>query len=157
MAPEVLFHLVHEHANAVPAHVLALVVEIEVFVTDIGKVELIIFMCQKLPVCKQSDTYLCNITFVRFFDGLFMTLMVHKVYETLFTILSGLLIKVLFGRIKLENNGCQHRNPTSTPSRTGALNKKTGLTASCNPMMTTSGFHLNVLTSAQNTGTLPRI
>ena len=101
--------------------------EIEVFVTDIGKVELIIFMCQKLPVCEQSDTYLCNITFVRFLDGLFMTLMVHKVYEALFTILSGLLIKVLFGRIKLENNGCQHRNPTSTPFRTGALIKKPDL------------------------------
>ena len=101
--------------------------EIEVFVTDIGKVELIIFMCQKLPVCKQSDTYLCNITLVRFLDGLFMALMVHKVYETLFAILSGLLIKVLFGRIKLENNGCQHRNPTSTPFRTGAIIKKPDL------------------------------
>ena len=55
-------------------------------------------------------------TFVCFFDRLFMTLMVHKVHETLFTILSSLLIKVLFGRIKLENKRLLTSQPAINPT-----------------------------------------
>ena len=40
LANQVLFHPIDQHADAVPTHVLALVMKVEVLVSDIGQVHL---------------------------------------------------------------------------------------------------------------------
>lgn len=70
---EVVLDVVEEDTDTIPSHVLALGVEVEILVVDIGEVKL------------------CHLMFVGFFDWLLVTFVVDQVHEVYIAILGCLL------------------------------------------------------------------
>ena len=120
-------------------------------------VHLVVSEIEYASQIREITTYFRDKPLISLLDRFFIPLLIDKIDQSLISIRIDLLLQMASHDISLEPTPTQVDKASYQPFLSTSPHRIQKLTVSCKSMICKSGLYLNVLISAQNTGTLPRI